>query len=76
MIQLLDKAIEAAVKLSGAKNDPANEFENWRKIFEQSCREQREEILGIFPWMNLQEPLEVHLNSDKAAELKKFWERN
>ncbi|HTA95669.1 MAG TPA: glucoamylase family protein, partial [Verrucomicrobiae bacterium] len=74
-VQLLDKAIEAAVKLSGAKNDPASEFENWRKIFEQNCREQREEILANFPWMNLQEPLQVHLNSDKLQELKKFWEQ-
>jgi cellobiose phosphorylase len=73
--QMLDKAIEAATKLSVAKNDSTSEFENWRKMFEQGCREQREEILALFPWMNLQEPLQVHLNSDKAPELTKFWEQ-
>jgi cellobiose phosphorylase len=73
-IQLLDKAIEAATKLADAKNEIASDFESWRKTFEQSCREQREEILGNFPWMNLHEPLKTHLNKESAQELKKFWE--
>ena len=75
MIQMLDKAIEAATKLTGAKIESSHEFETWRIIFEQSCREQREEILGVFPWVNLQQPLQAHLNSDKTPELKKFWEQ-
>ncbi len=74
MIQLLDKAIEAATKLADAKNDPASDFESWRKIFEQSCREQRDEILTAFPWMNLHESLKAHLDKESAKELKKFWE--
>ena len=73
-IRLLDKAIEAATKLAGAKNESASDFENWRKIFEQSCREQSDEILAAFSWMNLHEPLKAHLNHESAKELKKFWE--
>jgi len=69
IIQMLDKAIEAA------KNESAGEFENWRKIFEQSCREQREEILAGFPWMHLRESLKSHLNLETTQELKKFWEQ-
>ena len=73
-IQLLDKAIEGTTKLADAKNEPASDFENWRKMFEQSCREQREEILAAFPWLHLHEPLKTHLNHEAAHELKKFWE--
>ncbi|HEY3932464.1 MAG TPA: glucoamylase family protein, partial [Verrucomicrobiae bacterium] len=73
-IQMLDKAIEAAIKLAAATNESAGEFENWRKIFEQNCREQREEILASFPWLHLHEPLKSHLNHKAAHELKKFWE--
>ncbi|HSY10320.1 MAG TPA: glucoamylase family protein, partial [Candidatus Dormibacteraeota bacterium] len=69
IIQMLDKVIEAA------KNESAGEFENWRKIFEQSCREQREEILARFPWMHLSESLKSHLNHETAQELKKFQEQ-
>src|ERR1039458_5048222 len=74
-VQMLDRAIVAAAKLADAKNELANEFETWRKIFEQSCREQREEILAGFPWMNLYEPLQIHLQPDTAQELRIFWEQ-
>ena len=73
--QLLDQTIEAAAKLAGAKNESNSEFETWRRIFGQSCLEQREEILAGFPWMNFQGPLQVHLQPDAAQELKKFWEQ-
>ena len=72
-LQTLDHAIAAAAKLSGTKNEPGGEFENWRVIFEQNCREQREEILAGFSWIQLHELLKPHLNHETAQELKKFW---
>jgi cellobiose phosphorylase len=74
-VQMLDQLIDAAVKPAGAKNESNHEFETWRRIFEQSCREQREEILAGFPWLHLHEPLQVHLKPELAQELKKFWEQ-
>jgi cyclic beta-1,2-glucan synthetase len=74
-VQMLDKTIEAAAKLTGAKNESNNEFETWRKIFEQSCREQREEILTNFPWLHLHKPLQINLQPNAAQEFKKIWEQ-
>jgi cyclic beta-1,2-glucan synthetase len=45
-ISVLDKLIEETGKLAGVKNGPVQEFEVWRKIFEQNCREHREEIIA------------------------------
>jgi cellobiose phosphorylase len=73
--RILDRLIDEAMKPAGVKNESNNEFETWRKIFEQSCREQREEIITHFPWVNLHKPLQVHLQPDAAHELKKFWEQ-
>jgi len=73
--QMLGQLIEAALKLADAKNEPNSEFETWRRIFEKSCREQHEEILASFPWVNLQEPLPVHLKPDTEREWKQFWEQ-
>jgi cyclic beta-1,2-glucan synthetase len=75
IIQTLDKLIGAGGKLAGAKNEPHNEFEKWRQIFEQTCREQRDEIAAQFPWLRLHEPLQVHLKHETAAELKELWEQ-
>jgi cyclic beta-1,2-glucan synthetase len=74
-VKMLDRMIDLAAKLGTAKSESSNEFENWRKIFEQSCREQREEILDTFPWMQLHDPLKVHLNHESAKDLKQFWEQ-
>ena len=73
-IQTLDGLIDDSVNLASEINSPGNKFEMWRKTFEQSCREQCEEILARFPWLNLHESLQVHMNSDTARELRKFGE--
>ena len=46
MISVLDKMIEQTERLADAKNEPVNEIEIWRKIFEQNCQEQRAEIIA------------------------------
>ena len=69
--QMLDQAIAAAIKLVSAKIEPNNEFEAWRKIFEQSCRAHREDILDTFPWLKLQQGGPWPPNS--APELEIFW---
>ena len=74
-IKMLDRMIDLAAGLAGAKNETNHEFENWRKIFEQGCRDQREEIFDTFPWVQLHEPLKIHLNHESAAALKQFWEQ-
>ena len=74
-VQTLDRLIDETVKPAGVNNGSNNEFETWRKIFEQSCREQREEIIIHFPWVNLHKPLQIHLQPDATPELKKFWEQ-
>jgi cellobiose phosphorylase len=71
--QMLDQAIQAATKLASAKIEPNNEFETWRKIFEQSCREHREEILDTFPWLKLAPA--CPLPPDAASDLEKFWQQ-
>ncbi len=45
MISVLDKLIGQATKLAAAKSKPADEFEIWRDIFEQNCREQRKALI-------------------------------
>ncbi len=45
IIPILDKLIEEVAKLADTKVESSHEFENWRKIFEKNCREQREEII-------------------------------
>ena len=74
-IQTLDRLIDETGKLSAAKNKSNQEFEIWRRIFEQGCRDQREEITSHFPWVNLHEPLKIHLIHETAHELKNFWEQ-
>ena len=74
-LQMLDQAIQAGTKLAGGKSESKSEFETWRVIFGQSCREHCEEILANFPWTNLRGPLQVHLQTDSARELKKLWEQ-
>ena len=49
MILILDQVIDGTAKLAEAKLEPALEFETWRKIFEQNCREQREAIITPAP---------------------------
>ena len=73
VIQILDQAIEAAAKLASAKIEPNHEFEAWRKVFELSCREHREETLDTFPWLKLQPA--GPLPPDSASELEKFWQQ-
>ena len=73
--QMLDQLIEAAIKVVVAKIEPDNEFEAWRNIFEQSCREHREEILAAFPWMKLQKAFQGQLRTDLALELETFWQQ-
>ncbi len=73
-IKMLDRMIAVAAELTGAKNETNPQFENWRKIFEHGCREQREEILGIFPWVVLHEPLKNLLKPESALPLRQFWE--
>src|SRR5208337_2718150 len=67
--------IDLAAKLAVAKNESNNEFEDWRKILEQSCREQREEILATFPWVQFHDLSKIHLNHESAKELKQLWEQ-
>jgi len=73
MVPVLDRLLEAVGKLTGANNGTKNEFEKWRLIFEQTCREQRDELAARFPWIHLHEPLKVHLKHETAQELKKLW---
>ncbi len=75
LAQILDRSINAAGNLAGSKDESNIEFENWRKIFEQGCRDQREEILATYPWVQLQEQVKIHLNHESAQEFKKFWEQ-
>jgi cyclic beta-1,2-glucan synthetase len=72
-VQILDRLIDESVKLTGMNIKPGNEFEIWRQIFEKNCRDRRDEIAAQFPWVNLHEPLKIHLNHETAHELKKFW---
>ena len=74
-VQMLDRVIETAARLASAKNESANELETWRRIFQKSCREHREEILAGFPWLHLHEPLKTYLNLETTQELKKLWEQ-
>ena len=74
-VSMLDALIALTTKLAGAKNEPNARFEEWRNIFEQSCREQHEEILARFPWVHLHEPLKPHLNRESAQEFRKWWEQ-
>jgi cellobiose phosphorylase len=74
-VSMLTTLTALTAKLAGAKNEPNGEFEEWRKILEQTCREQNEEILGRFPWIHLHEPLQAHLNREPAQEIKKWWEQ-
>ncbi|MGA2247344.1 MAG: glucoamylase family protein [Verrucomicrobiota bacterium] len=71
-VQMLDQVIAAATKTANAKNEPAGEGEAWRRIFEESCREQREEILAGIPWLNLDDSLQAALTPDIARELEAF----
>ena len=75
IIGLLDEAIAEVIKLSSGKNQTDNEFESWRNIFEQSCRAQREEVIGYYPWLHLQAPLIAHFHREPASGLKEFWEQ-
>jgi cellobiose phosphorylase len=75
MIPLLDALMTAVMKLAGAKNEPEDEFEVWRKIFEETCREHLEEIFARFPWLHLRERLQSHLNQESAQGLRNFWEQ-
>jgi cellobiose phosphorylase len=74
-VQMLDRAVETVEKLAGMGNETNRDFAAWRQIFEQSCREQREEIFAGCPWMNLPEPLKAYLNPEKAQEFEKFLEQ-
>jgi len=71
-MQILDQAMAAATKPANAKTKPNDEGEAWRKIFEQNCREQREEILAGVPWLNLDELLQLGLQPDQAPEWQRF----
>jgi cellobiose phosphorylase len=71
-IHLLDQAIAVATKPTSAKNEPDDGAETWRKIFEQSCREQRMEILTGVPWLNLDDALPIGLNPDMVQDLQRF----
>ncbi|MEI9866563.1 MAG: hypothetical protein WDN00_18815 [Limisphaerales bacterium] len=73
-IKMLDQLAGLAVKLAKVKRETSGEFENWRKIFEQDCRAQRDEIATAFPWFQLEEAFQTHLNRETAQNLKKFWE--
>ncbi|HEY5297339.1 MAG TPA: glucoamylase family protein [Verrucomicrobiae bacterium] len=75
IFQKLNRLTDAAKKLAPAKEIKTGaDFESWRRLFEQSCGEQRAEIEHFFPWVHLHEPLKTHLNHEAAHELKKFWE--
>ena len=75
IVSTLDALIALTAKLAGVKNESNGEFEEWRKILEQTCREQSEEILGRFPWIHWHEPLKPHLNRESAQEFTKWWEQ-
>ena len=73
IVQLLEQAVERLRKMASAEPEIFNEFENWRKIMEESCHEQRGAVLASFPWAGWREPLTDHLKNEAAAELKRFW---
>jgi hypothetical protein len=53
--RLLEKLIGAAAALAGnAERGTGNgEFEWWRRMFEQNCRDHREDLEACFPWLKL-----------------------
>ena len=71
-LQILHQAMAAAAKPAGAKSEPDGAGDAWRELFEQNCREQREEILAGVPWLNLDDSLQAGLQPDAAGELERF----
>ena len=73
MVSLLDQLIaQGATPASQKEKDGA--FETWRRIFEQSCREQREEILAHFPWLAQRELFQKHLKPQGVDGWEEFWQ--
>ena len=68
IVNTLDELIDLSGQLTSSKN----EFENWRQIFEKSCRDQREEIAKNFPWVLWQDQLKDHLHPVITIELKEL----
>ena len=52
---------------------PTHEFEIWRNFLEQSCREHREEILRLFPWVRWPDLCQWLASRETAPPLKKLW---
>jgi cellobiose phosphorylase len=65
IIKMLDELVDFTSQLSDSKS----EFENWRQIFDKSCRAEREEIIRNFPWVKCCEQLKRHFQADTANEL-------
>jgi cyclic beta-1,2-glucan synthetase len=72
-VQKLEQLAAAAEKLKSDGGKTENDFEKWRQIFVQTCRDQSAEISGNFPWVQSHEPLKAHLKHETAHELRKLW---
>ncbi len=73
-LKILDQLVDVA-QPGEEKNKSGDEFENWRGIFEQQCRDQQTDLLDQFPWLRLLEPLKSHLNHRAAVGLGKILEQ-
>jgi hypothetical protein len=53
VFQRLEELIAASAAVILPSGAPKNDhFEWWRRTFEQTCRDHREELEAHFPWLN------------------------
>jgi len=69
LVKILDQAGNRVKSWAGTKSD----FENACRIFEQCCREQRDEIVKCFPWIFCHEQLKVHSPKNDSHALKELF---
>ena len=73
LAQALETLITSADSLPAAgAREESKDFELWRRTFAQCCRDHREEMVALFPWLPSQERLRAHAARQDNHALKEI----